>query len=407
MRRYLFSIVLAIFTIGGIGFSYLYGAVNHLPDYKLVTVVGDEQAATNIELSGAYYLGVYSSHLSVNEKGSQYSIENNSFRQQILNDRVWYSGRAGINELVINYKGFMRGKSNVNGLYADDEWIIYVDSENRQGSNGRYNVNLYVTTLNKKTELVQEYDYDLADRGFFTIRDVQLLDDHINIIAAEQGLSNDESYLYSYIVDVELGSLDSFERLIVGEPQIIDEHNMQAIQVRVSAIVETSPTIPSDYIVLTEVKTKSMEQGELNQDSPSQTSYYGYSYRTEEVFQLPVEPYDNSISQLIHNVFTYVEYDKEKIIVSRYALDTKEFKPQYITFTAEELGLADITRSKRLEDNYLYIFDGTMATPTVVAIDLSKGELVYRGQVIYDGDEQEAEKQMAQLHLNNINIKLE
>lgn len=407
VKRYLFSILFALFAVGGVGIGYIYSSIDHLPKYKLATIQGNPSEGRAIELTGHYLPIMFSDALTVNAEGSRYNYKQNNFRSNVLDSRYWFLDDVNVQQLITENRQFMRGKVDRGGLYNDEKWLIYADNTRyEQSGDSKSEVALYVSVLNKKLNKIDEYEFELNGENnlYYIVSDVQLIEDQIHILVTKAFIDGAPDHLFDYIVDLSSGLLKSSNPLIVNDSDSVNDPKEDIVH-HLSTLTDSKSIAPSDYILITEHVEKVTSRDNENSYASQliKTKYYSYSYKTGEILQLPVTGGGISIPIFADNVLTKVVFYEKEITVTSYNLVTEEFKSNEPVITAGSLGVTSIENSI-LEDNRLYVLSERGSTPVAATIDISTGEVLYIGEVVYDGPDSEAKDAMEKLHLMNIRI---
>lgn len=403
MKRYLLSIILAVFAIGGIGMGYIYSAIDHLPKYKLATIQGDPKELVGIELSGSYLPRMFSEALTVTAQGSQYYKETESFRKNILSYRGWFLNDSTIQQLVKEYRQFMRGKGNDDGFYNDEQWLIYVDIKNVFTDDSNHEIPLEISLLNKLTKQTKEYEILMDGKNGFYIRDVQLIEDQIHILMSTYSPERESDDIYDFVVNLYNGQLESKDKLDISGGSFIDKTGEEHLFSNYP-ITESARIAPSDFVIIVEYDEKIISREGRNSYSFERVSeqYYAYSYRTGEILTLPdMNGTTDSIS-LNNNLFVQAVNNSESIALSKYDLISGESKLNDMTITASDMGITEFNKSLLVANNRLYVFFEKNRIPMVVIVDVQNGEVLYKGEVVFDGPDSEASMAIDKLHLLNI-----
>lgn len=397
MKRYLLSIILGLCTLGILCTYYTYGAADHLPAYKLVTVQGDPKEGAGIELSGDYS-GKGLELLSVNMEGSKYRSRE-TFRDELLSVGSW---TGGMGQLFRDYRQFMRGKNVPNGVYKDNEWLIYAIRNNGSGQFPQKQFQLHVDLLNLKTNEEQKYVTEITTDNtfdYFYINDVQRINDQFHVLI----MQNDESSFqyFDYVLDMKSGAL-------IESKQVAHWKKSTNKEIEIEAHSLSNDIAPNEYMVFQVHENKVTSRGDYTYSTdPIAVHLYLYSYRTGKMSALsdPKQKF-NPDTSYYHgsNSLFYVNHDENAIQLSRYNLSTGLEERDYVKIKASELG-ADKIQSVVQTNNRVSILMKKGSTHLAAILDTSDGKTLYVGQVTYEGPESERDKEMGFLRLNNLNIR--
>jgi len=400
VKRYLFSILLSIFAFGGILAGYLYYSIDHLPKYKLLTIQGDPIEGKNINLYGSYDLRVFSEAMTVSDQGSKYRRQDESFRQNILDIRSWFFNHEDIQQLVQKHRQFMRSKGDVEGFYNDDDQLIYVDAKRSNYSENDEGIELKISRLHKLSKLTKEYTIHLSEAQFgFTINDVQLVEGQLHILMTTYLPDAVTTRMYDHIVDLSDGSLINSNHLQIDHIDAKENHYFS-----IRPITEQTNSAPSTFVVLFESENKMLEQGDNNYsfDRIAQR-YYAYSYQTLEIVPLLVTENDMDTANLYDHKFTYAVYKDNEFTISTFDLNTKEVVVSAVTL--ENLEASSVERSMQIKGDRLFTLIKNNQSQMLAAIDTKSGDIVYKGELVFDGKPEKAEEAMNRIVMRNIGIR--
>jgi len=183
MRHYWFSIVVTLLAVSGIGFYYSIGNQSDLPEYKIETIHGNSQEATDILFSGNYLKAMRSETIEVSTLGSRYGNFYRNFRTNLTEVNAGYYGQPEIKQLISKHKSFMRNKENWNGFYQDDELVLYID------------ISTDKRVLRDSASLVQLYILDIASDQVKSFNKIAL-NDEIRFVVDVQRVENEVHILF-------------------------------------------------------------------------------------------------------------------------------------------------------------------------------------------------------------------
>lgn len=407
MKRYLLSIILGLCTLGILCTYYTYGAADHLPAYKLVTVQGDPKKGAGIELSGNYR-GIGSESLSINMEGSNYQSRE-TFRDELLSIRSWRNYSQGMGQLFRDYRQFMRGKMDPNGFYKDNEWLIYADTNIGSGQFPKKKFQLQVDLLNRKTNEEKQYVTEIPTDNTFDriyIDDVQRINDQLHVLI-QQGKRDELLHQsFDYVLDIKSGAL------IEGK-QVTHWKNSTDKDIIIDVRSLSNGIASNEYMVYQVQKNKVTSRKKYSYSYvPIAVHLYVYSYRTGKLSALPdpkqpdpKQKFDPFQSYYLEsNSLVYVNHNENAIQLSRYNLSTGLEERDYVKIEASKLGV-DKIQTVVQTNNRVNILSKKGTTHLVAIIDTSDGKTRYVGQVAYEGPESERDKEMGFLRLNSLQIR--
>lgn len=413
MRRYWFSIILSVFIVVAISTYYVYGSSDLRPWYKLSTVEGDVKEGMKIHLKGSYFSS--NSHQFVNDIAE---VNDNPSRYSIFRDR--YSARArselaqdpDIRQIIKEHRSFMRGKGNANSFYADEEWVIYVEGDINNVFTSNPRIILKIDLLNQTSGEVKHYETIVDEQTpyiFSYVEDVQLIEDQIHILTyqtqkkADMDVSDTQQYR-EYILDMNSGALTNHEVLNFGIAT--KDH----VNLKSNNIKNAISTAPSDYAVFIvgedNINITAVEGGQKYEFRDKY--FFSYSYKTGELKDITailntVGMKEYSTHRLESSVLSILNYGSEGMTISHYNLDTEKLDKEVVSLTVQQLG-ADQIRTGKMKNDRVYILFHKNEIPMVAVVNANNGDILYKGEVVYDGDSSESKEQMKNVRFTNIQI---
>ncbi|QYR20758.1 hypothetical protein KZ483_23850 [Paenibacillus sp. sptzw28] len=420
MKRYTLTILLGLFIAAGIGTYYVYGAVDNLPRYKLSTIQGNTEEGAALELSGNYSGRMRSQSLTVTTDGARYSryygdhsILRQNFLGALLNARSYFYRSSDIRDLIKNHRNFMRGKGLQGGFYKDEEWLIYAHSSVKIVNSTKRKGILIIDLLNLSSGKTKRYETAANTVYIQEISDVQRVGNQIHILSYEQkpnqtaGKFTESSSEYrDYVVDLNNGNLIRNEKLSY------DISGKKGVQVNIRAVTNALPSAPAEYVLLTVDEEKITEKDHNSYTGVTIARHlYSYSYKTGHLTALPASLTQRNLGpktyqsySLNGNMIDLLAFENKKVSVSRYNLDIEQEEKVLPPITAKLLG-ADQLGNALIKNNRVYVLLHKNKIPMAAVLDATDGKLLYKGQVTFEGPDSEANEQMKNLQLLNMNIK--
>ncbi|MHA0857987.1 hypothetical protein [Paenibacillus sp. CMAA1364] len=416
MKRYWFSILLSVFIVVGTGTYYIFGTNEQLPEYRLTTVQGDEKEGAAILLEGFYMEKYRTKHLNITTKGS-FSPSDQPLYRQISNS--WSNQfPSDIRQIIQDHRSFMRGKERHynGGLYKDDNIIISVEAVVRNKDVTKPQLALRIEILDQESGKTIHYETVLDNLTYYTyshVADVQVIDNEIHILTMQipgeldkfQNVGGESSEQYRYnIVDMKSGILRGDEILDFGIPTADD------MELYYNSITHAVLSAPSDYALFTVQEKKQIERDENYQEKLVDKHMYSFNYRTGKLKEIPAlqhadKNYEQGAYQLEYlqdNVLTTLILDSNLITWSRYNIDTEKLEPSNFTLTPPQLGADAIIESRFIQGDQLYILYSKDQIPMTAIVNTSNGDVVYKGQVVSDGEASDSMEPIKKIELRNI-----
>ncbi|MGF7048035.1 hypothetical protein J2T13_002541 [Paenibacillus sp. DS2015] len=404
MRRYWFSILISLFIIVGLGTYYVYGATDRLPEYKLLTIEGDVKEGAKIQLQGSYIGGRGSEIVTVTTEGSDYPSRQSVYRKELSGAaRSWLYAQPDIREVIKDHRSFMRGKGSYTSLYKDEEWIIYAEPVGNSGNISSSKVVLNIDILNLSSGKVRHFEPIIEEQVTHSfVTDVQLIDDQIHVLSLVYPLGDGDNFDYhDYIVDMNSGTLMNNLNLTSGF-KVKDN-----TQLNFSGITNDTFSAPSDHAILVVLEEKKLEKD--NQGRTLFDEYpYSYEYKTGKLtalsdIQKGTGLTGNGFYRLEGSLFSSLRVEPKLITMSRYNIETGKADNDVISLTAQQIG-ADAIKGAIMKAGRIYILFHKNGIPMATVVDETNGDIVYKGEVVFDGDESERKEHLENVQLLNMQI---
>lgn len=393
MRKFSKLIVLSVIIIAM--FSYYYVQAGALTDtfvkYKINTIEGDESLIEGLIVKGDYYTGSYNGEsFKVSKDGTDY------LRDEPLLDRFEdYYISDKVKQLRKENRQFMRMKDNNEESYIEHgDLIIYASVPYTRW--GIFKGYLQIETYNRKTKEKNIAKIDTPDYlDYSMIENMYLRDDELYILVMnmEYDLSkdtektilnihvynlSDETVTNSF--DVVLGETNyysDFTNVFVDDEEnptelmitgaVLDYEEIEIMQEEV-AVVESFAEEDEDFrevIDLTAVKKIDLQTGDITEISVKNMVDNGFpvAYNGSEI--IFVAPQDHKLVYYAYNV-------QAETMVETVTVDTDA---NFISMWDFEMNI--------IQDNKLYtlINHDVAKTATLLLLDISSGELLYKGLI--------------------------
>lgn len=262
MKRYLLTILLAVFALAGVGTYYVHGMLHPLPEYRVEPVEGDGSFISSLKVAGNLYRenANRAYHLEISTEGSAYDVERSLFsRRQTVPLEA---------ELDSRHHSFLRGKhAALVNYYLDDDWLIYADLYSRRISDKEWEIAVNVEMLDlesgEKTEFTRVLESRDRDRWPY-LADVQRIGDEIRLFASVSG---------TYRVYV-LGTDGELLRTVNATPDLPDVAEEDG-QREISLLSNHRPHAPKDVVGIQVITFEESGVGQLD--------LYLFDYREEKI----------------------------------------------------------------------------------------------------------------------------
>lgn len=382
MKKYMVTTIAAVLSVAVIGSYYVYGAMDKMPEYTLMTVSGDESLVEHLYIDGHYQARRKSEYFTLSLNGTEYQSERPWIWQEISRSRSWLRSMEDIQQLYRDERGFMRGKVETDGFYQDEHVIIYAKMSLSR------NIRLHLETLNKATRDAEKFQLSIPaepSQLYVHVADVQLVGDEVYIMAI-YGYRDKTNEFWLYAVDPSAGTILRSEKLYV------DAEADAQFRVYTDLLSDNQVTVPSDYVVF---HTRQEQVGASgNKETP--TSYvnrlFVYSYPSGSMVPLPEEwahtEGEDWRFQLDGTILYRMISRDSEIVVVHY--DLKTGSTGSIRVNAEDVG-GDYFHSVELRNGMLYVLSlsSTGEENSVHVLDATNGEKRYEGEITVKGASQE------------------
>lgn len=386
MKRYVLSIVLTLFIVISIGTYYIQASIK-LPDFRLETVEGDAEFASNLSVYTQFgERGSRTETILINTVGSHYENQESVFRRS---HHYWYRGFDEIDQIIEEHRKFMRGKQIHAAFYNSDSFLIYANIVPLEEERDEYTPLLKISRLDKQTKqtidaVIEVPDDHLYERGY--ILDIQLVDERIHIIAYYHlAASYRERQLVRHEIDVNtLEMLQSEVLMDVGEHENL-------------MFVEDNITVPSEFVVFQKTHVYPYEEEVSDQIHADEVTLKDMVAREFYILHLPTDDIITPPGEVLHFATTMFDdrwfitsFTGEKIYMAK-QIDRGLQLLEYDIVTAEtkqhDIEITNIDRLY-LKNGYFYVFakeDVTDHLPVLIIFDASSGERLYKGKIALHG----------------------
>jgi hypothetical protein len=388
-KKFAWSIGLALFSLASLGTYYVLGAVDRLPQYRIVAAEGEASIGEGLKLSGVYLDGIYLDgrrlwdSVDITADGSEYDSERPPVRKLV--ESSWRN--AGRPEetarLQQRYRSFMRGKDNWNGLYEDEDVLVYVDA-----AAGEAALHLDVLDkgtgkrMNRRADIAAFLPEDADPADALQVRDVQRVGEELHVLSLK----------------------DARYRIIVLD--LADGTALRAFEPDFRAA--GFPDDASVHVITEQNRAASARYAVFAYRSPTgQERFASYEYATGGVRLLPAESQRAGVAQVDYAlqgrrlVRTMIGWDWIEFLT--FDLDSGEIGK--FRTEAEAVG-ARLILDGILADGMAVLLLQEADGYAIVALDAADGSLKFRGEIATDGGLAEADAQPEKLNPFSIEWKV-
>lgn len=384
MKRYWKMIVLIPFIFVSIGIYYAAASGSSNPDYYLKLLAGDEKKASHVFIQGMYQ----SDSISIGTRGSEYSSELPYLES--LDTRRYYL--EDFKQLAENHRSFMRGKSDLNAFYEDDQILAYAGTELGFDMDKGQSEIMTISLLDKGKQASSSFKVKMEKKSsdVINVLDVQIKDQTMKVLA------NSHHRDANGTNDIHLYTLDLDKKMIIGDQVVISPDAKDPnIEVSVGGINESDSTKPNAYAVFDIIQNRITERSgksgvpEGRELASREVAFYDiWSSKL-----MPVQ--DSQIVDLLRKT------DAENIVISHSGDEvyliflTDPIKPRVIQYSLTEnkikkdltIALNDIRANShgphnlRIDNKRLYMMVDGKYDPNLVIAELDTGAIVYQGTI--------------------------
>ncbi|SEN12655.1 hypothetical protein [Paenibacillus sp. OV219] len=380
MKRYWFSILLVIFILGSVGTYYVTAAARSFPEYKLLTVSGDDNEAKSLVLQGESK--DYGS-LEINAKGSLYFQEKSFFDSFRENEMFKYS--PDLQQMLKDHRNFMRGKKTYNGFYQDGQVLAYADIKGGNDLNNR-NYRLSVTVLDLKNNDKISFTASIPKQekyNWISTSDVQVKGQTMTVITynLKKASGNQQNTpgqeIHSYTIDLNKKSIAE-DRVLLADKRLADGRIVTYNFIQSSQTSESSELLV--YQQVTQKFAKDKEGNEVVESSEQAILTYDLaSGKTDAVPAFTSQSNSNSTSS--QNAQFYVSGDSIIELASGGAGTNVEIYStsdrSVRSFEIPYLPTSNVV----VYGDRLYMATPDGDTTKVIIADLKQGKVVFVGAV--------------------------
>ncbi|RAP76644.1 hypothetical protein [Paenibacillus montanisoli] len=395
MKRYWFSILLVVFILGSIGTYYVTAASRSYPDFKLLTVSGDDNEAKSLVLEGT--IKGYGS-LDVSSKGSEYEQEESYFEQFSISKR--YSYNQEMVQLFKEHRGFMRAKRSTNSIYEDEKTLAYASFNSgyvdRQSK-------LDVSTLDLKTKSEQSFTAAVPNHeqyNYAYVIDVQLDGQLLYIFSTNYKKNDNEERIagnleiHKYTVDLNAKSISKDEVLFADTKQDNGEMVTYSLE---SSMPSKAPNDVLVYRKQTEKLVKDKDGNEMTETSKSEL--FTLNWRTGQT--TAVSSFESNGSGewvgVTADAIIWTAQQGTSARVTNYDLKTREVK-------SFDIAVPSVS-SSMVSGDRLYVLSKEGDSAKVVIADLKQGKVVYTGKIDINEQGEDRTKLLTNLAIFNLYVK--
>jgi len=388
MKRYVISACFACFVVLAIGLFLGLASAKGLPGFRLETAAGDGKEAEALLLAGWYQNGPYAERVTIGAEGSEYESERSGY-ERFRAGSISVSAIPELVRLTEAYPGFMRGRTHASTLldyYHDDEWVIRLQASltlvigDRMAGFHNFRIDMLDKKTGRKRSLTAPLPDVLRNRQA-VVADIQKIGDklHTALITFPWPFNGqrEDAELRVYQISLQDGEVTG------GEPLLLFPGGADDQVIRVGEVREPDMTAPRKYLLLKAYAP----------DSDDRILLYSYEQGKTHTLTLPAKSPEFSGSLQYYrddSALVRLLFAADEIRMERYRLPGFE-REREILLTPEDLR-AETFQNFAWGENRLYILHDANGLPAVSALDLTDGNVIWRGVVRAESSAGELEK---------------
>lgn len=369
MRKYALTMMLTLFSAVMLGSYYVYSAVDRMPQFRLVTLQGDERLVQSLILEGTYDGRYHTEGISVTVAGSDYHSKRSFWQDEMAEGRSWVREEADIAQLLDEYRGFMRGKGHLDQFYQDEEFVIYAGANRME-------------VLHKADGRTERFQWDLQTDGSYFVADpvdVQRIGDEVHLLTRVFYREKPEE-IWLVVLDRKDGTL------IRSEPLLAEATLDEDIRL-LRLLSDDRISAPNEHAVI--ILRPYTEDGAGRKER-----LLAYHYPTGQITELPSDWTGKPLADEVHqnwildgNRLYRYQYNRQMVNMSIYSIDTEETESWSVN--VEDLGANGI-QNARYENGSIYVLYHNEKDLLLSVFDAATGEPLYLGQITAEDAEHNA-----------------
>lgn len=378
MKRYWKILMLSLVTVIVIGAFYINSS---LASENIVVgiekVSGNEEEVENIMINGDFG-GNNIHHSLLISKDETINLSNQSFIQQLTRT----STVPAFNQLKEKYSHFMRGKKYLsNSLYADENFVVYVNVEGNGNGNVSKKMYFEIEILDVKTDKTTSMELDVPNNDNYhwvEVMDVQLFNNEIKVIARGFRAEGGED-LKAYTIDLDKKAVS--DETIYESPKI--ENGWSDLRV----VDEYYSVEPKKYLlfqVYAHEEPVYEEAVETGEPKIIADEIMVYNIETNQLKKLEISPEERG-----YGIDTYTLYNNTVYIPNPTlnGIEVKQYNIENDSWGEKQLFKVEHDKGEhepfiKLQNGKIYIISSVDGKYPLVISDLNTGQSLYEGKLV-------------------------
>ncbi|WP_077619851.1 hypothetical protein [Bacillus sinesaloumensis] len=389
MKRYWKILTLSFITVIVLGTFYIQSSLaSQNIQIEFETVSGDEGEVDNLEMNVSYVVDDMYQDLRVSQEGTV-NLTDRSLFEQLTSVHTWDS----IDQLIKEYKGFMRGKHlNPNSFFEDKNMVIYVNVEGNSINSSNFDSSFEIDILDKKSEESVSMTLDLPNKEKYhwvDINDIQILNNELKVIARGSGINSGEDLLV-YTIDLKDKKIEN-EEVVYSSPQV--KNGWSGFRV----FSDFYSTEPEQYFVFL---SEAYEHDESGMGTELAKDRMIYDIQNNKLLKLEV-PEDFTVDfdklSIVNSTLIVPNYSPDGIKLMQYEIETGQWEEKQ-TIDIVNMESDENAPFINILNEKIYIVEATKEGHHLSIGDINSGETLYEGKIIVKNNDTKDYK----IYFNNI-----
>ncbi|QOR68024.1 hypothetical protein IM538_07795 [Cytobacillus suaedae] len=403
MRKYWKTTAIIAVIVLSIGTFYVNSAwsAEEFPELEIQTVSGNPEEIESLVLEGLLtdmsYRSYVSSNIKISAEGSVY--DKRTFLNQVIGNYPMV-----IQELQEKYRTFMRGKSIWAESYFENDQVLAYAMVNDSGLLGSRDFPIEISVLNKENNKTNSFTVEVPDSKKFNyihVEDVQMIGEDLVLITRNLKRNNHHSYGEHYLYTIDLANQKiSHQELIVQVPKSENDTYTHV------SLIQSSPTSANENLIFQLTEEKVIEEKESDRVVESTQEIISFNLETKEKETVNVSDSGTNETQLslFDGVLYHTSIVEHELVVTLYHLEDNQASKEFrIPLSKKGQAHHQIVTVK---DGKLYAATSQMNSNQnidVIVADVTTGEALFTGQVVFKDSAKEKPK--FELYLHELFVK--
>ncbi|MHA6253283.1 hypothetical protein [Oceanobacillus sp. CAU 1775] len=389
MRHYWKLLVLAIVILLTFGAYYIQTAIAKgvQVELDLKANVDTEGIHDDIEIYGNFYessgqneiyYGTGYDSFKLSSEGTHYQSESGYFERMT---GAYYSP-SKMEQLRKDYKGFMRGKDNLELFHENDTEVAYVGPFSQSRTNRGFYFDISI--LDKSTKDVQSFKIDLADEtayDFLSIETVELVDDEIHIFSNIQ---------YQGQESLSIFKVDRNNKVVASQEALFESDDLVDFRI----INDAYDFMKKPYLVIEKTISEWDEEGYYAQTAGIEL--FSYQVETGEIEKINVpeewftdsnhalEEWHATATTMIHDEMIYrTHFAEGEMMIRKYNMASGESSSDTISYN-EDLN-QELSSIHPIDNQKVAVISTSkgngIRSRYLTILDIVTHEVIYEGEI--------------------------